>query len=361
LDALAPPHVILVHGEAGEMGRLKRALDNKAAADDKKMSVYTPKNCQPVEIIHKGERIAKITGLLAEQEIEEGDHVAGVLVQKDFGTMLIAPEDVNNYTKLRTSLVTQRQLVPSKIPISTLRFALEALFEGLHVVSTLAPEEDEEEEEDAEEEANKPAAKKKAAPKKKATTSRAKKAKTEPSEVEAREGEDKFDVDKADGLSINDGMVTIRKRFADEITGVEHVVIEWNSDPLTDMIVDATLSAILQLESEPEALKEAEAGLRDAIKKKDETSAEKWRLRVVAAMLSAQFGELKVNEKKATLSLNIDGIDAVLEYRTRTVLCDNDALKQRVETTVSRIDEAIGDAAYAHAVHSLSASSTKFA
>jgi cleavage and polyadenylation specificity factor subunit 3 len=51
----------------------------------------------------------------------------------------------------------------------------------------------------------------------------------------------------------------------------------------------------------------------------------------------------------------------VLEYRTRTVLCDNDALKQRVETTVSRIDEAIGDAAYAHAVHSLSASSTKFA
>ena len=78
-------------------------------------------------------------------------------------------------------------------------------------------------------------------------------------------------------------------------------------------------------------------------------------------MLSAQFGELKVNEKKATLSLNIDGIDAVLEYRTRTVLCDNDALKQRVETTVSRIDEAIGDAAYAHAVHSLSASSTKFA
>ena len=169
--------------------------------------------------------------------------------------------------------MTQRQLVPSKIPISTLRFALEALFEGLHVVSTLAPEEDEEEEEDAEEEANKPAAKKKAAPKKKATTSRAKKAKTEPSEVEAREGEDKFDVDKADGLSINDVMVTIRKRFADEITGVEHVVIEWNSDPLTDMIVDATLSAILQLESEPEALKEAEAGLRDAIKKKDETSA----------------------------------------------------------------------------------------
>ena len=57
--------------------------------------------------------------------------------------MLIAPEDVNNYTKLRTSTLTQRQLVPSKIAIGTLRFALEALLEGLHTVATLAPEETE--------------------------------------------------------------------------------------------------------------------------------------------------------------------------------------------------------------------------
>jgi len=360
LDTLAPPHVILVHGEAGEMGRLKRALDAKAAADDKKMNVYTPKNCQPVEIIHKGERIAKLTGLLAEREIEEGDRVAGVLVQKDFGTMLIAAEDVNNYTKLRTSLVTQRQLVPSKVPISTLRFALEALFEGLHVVSTLAAEEPEEEEEDeeTEETEKKPASKKKPASTAK-TSARAKKVKTDPAEVEAREGENKFDVRGEDGLSINDGMVTVRKRVADDVTGVEHVVIEWCSDPLTDMIVDATLSAILQLENEPEGLKEAEEGLKEAIKTKDDSSAEKWRLRVVAAMLSAQFGEAKVNEKKATLSLSVDGVDAVVEYRTRTVICDNEAMKQRLDTTISRIDEAIADAAYARAVHSLSASSTR--
>ena len=359
LDTLAPPHVILVHGEAGEMGRLKRALDAKAAADDKKMNVYTPKNCQPVEIIHKGERIAKLTGLLAEREVEEGDRVAGVLVQKDFGTMLIAAEDVNNYTKLRTSLVTQRQLVPSKVPISTLRFALEALFEGLHVVSTLVAEEaEEDEDEENEETEKKPASKKKPASTAK-KSSRAKRVKTDPAEVEARAGEDKFDVRREDGLTINDGMVTVRKRFADEVTGIEHVVIEWCSDPLTDMIVDATLSAILQLENEPEGLKEAEEGLKEAIKTKDDSSAEKWRLRVVAAMLSAQFGEAKVNEKKATLALSVDGIDAVVEYRTRTVVCDNEAMKQRLDTTISRIDEAIADAAYARAVHSLSASSTR--
>ena len=354
LDTLAPPHVVLVHGEAGEMGRLKRALDAKAAADDKQMSVYTPKNCQAVQIIHKGERIAKLTGLIAEREVEEGDVVAGVLVEKDFGHMLIAPEDVNNYTKLRTSTLTQRQLVPSKIAIGTLRFALEALFEGLHTVATLAPEETEEEEEAGDEEKEGTKGEKKPAAK-----SRAKKAKMEElTDVEA--AENKFEI-ITEGLSINDGMVTIRKRYADDVTGVEHVVIEWNSDPLTDMIVDATLSAILQLESEPENLKEAEAGLRDAIKTKDERSAEKWRLHVVAAMLEAQFGKPKVNEKKATLTLNIDGIEVIVEYRTRTVLCENESLRQRLDTTIGRIDEAIGDAAYAHAVHSISASSTKFA
>lgn len=361
LDTLAPPHVVLVHGEAGEMARLKRALDAKAAADDKQMAVYTPKNCQSVEIIHKGERIAKLTGLLAEREVEEGDVLAGVLVEKDFGHMLIASDDVNNYTKLRTTTVTQRQLVPSKIPIGTLRFALEALFEGLHTVSTLAPEEDEGVEEDEENAEDVKETKRTKTSTKTAAKNRAKKAKTEVAEVEAREGEDKFDVVKSDGLSINDGMVTLRKRFADEVTGAEHVLIEWSSDPLTDMIVDAILSAILQLESEPEGLKEAEAGLRDAIKTKDERSAEKWRLRVVASMLAAQFGEPTVDEKKATLKLNIDGVNVVVEYRTRTVLCDNESLKQRLDTTIGRIDEAIGDAAYAHAVHSISASSTKFA
>jgi cleavage and polyadenylation specificity factor subunit 3 len=243
--------------------------------------------------------------------------------------------------------------VPSKLPISTLRFALEALFEGLHTISTLMPEEEEDEEnaEDGNAETTEPAKKKPRA---------TKKAKKEIAEVEASSGENKFDVTKAEGLSINAGMVTIRKRYADEVTGVEHVVIEWNSDPLTDMIVDATLSAILQLENEPEGLKEAEEGLRDAIKDKDTIEAEKWRLKVVGAMLSAQFGHAKVNEKKSTLSLNIDGTDVTVEYRTRTVLCDNEALKQRLDVTIGRIDEAIGDAAYSNAVRSLSASSTKF-
>ena len=73
LDALAPPHVVLVHGEAGEMGKLKRALEGKAAADGKKMLVYSPKNCQAVEIKHSGSKTAKVIGR-ARREPAAGAH-----------------------------------------------------------------------------------------------------------------------------------------------------------------------------------------------------------------------------------------------------------------------------------------------
>ena len=145
LDTLAPPQSSSFTAQAGEMGRLKRALDAKAAADDKKMNVYTPKTVNPSRSFTRAS--ASPNSLVFSPNGKSKRAIAsGVLVQKDFGTMLIAAEDVNNYTKLRTSLVTQRQLVPSKVPISTLRFALEALFEGLHAVSTLVAEEAEEDE-----------------------------------------------------------------------------------------------------------------------------------------------------------------------------------------------------------------------
>ena len=82
LDALAPPHVVLVHGEAGEMGKLKRALEGKAAADGKKMLVYSPKNCQAVEIKHSGSKVAKVIGALAENPPRRGRTSGGCWCRK---------------------------------------------------------------------------------------------------------------------------------------------------------------------------------------------------------------------------------------------------------------------------------------
>ncbi len=43
LDALDPPHVVLVHGEANEMQRLKKALEQRSKVLGSSRTVYTPK------------------------------------------------------------------------------------------------------------------------------------------------------------------------------------------------------------------------------------------------------------------------------------------------------------------------------
>lgn len=63
LDLVNPPHVVLVHGEAGEMMRLKRALEQRAKATDRVRNLYTPKVTQPVHIRHQPRHIAKVCQL----------------------------------------------------------------------------------------------------------------------------------------------------------------------------------------------------------------------------------------------------------------------------------------------------------
>ena len=50
LDAIKPPHVVLVHGEVTEMGRLKTALIDGAAAIGVPRNVYMPRNNQAVMV-----------------------------------------------------------------------------------------------------------------------------------------------------------------------------------------------------------------------------------------------------------------------------------------------------------------------
>ena len=50
---------MLVHGEATEMGRLKRALEQRAAATGQPRTLYMPRVTQPVHIAHKTSYTAK--------------------------------------------------------------------------------------------------------------------------------------------------------------------------------------------------------------------------------------------------------------------------------------------------------------
>ena len=57
LNELRPPNIILVHGEANEMGRLKAKLQTQFA--DQNVNVLSPRNCQTVEMFFKGEKLQK--------------------------------------------------------------------------------------------------------------------------------------------------------------------------------------------------------------------------------------------------------------------------------------------------------------
>lgn len=60
IEKLQPPHVVLVHGEATEMGRLKDALASQAAVHGEKRTFYMPRVTQAVQIAHKAQRIVKV-------------------------------------------------------------------------------------------------------------------------------------------------------------------------------------------------------------------------------------------------------------------------------------------------------------
>jgi len=355
LDILNPPHVVLVHGETSEMARLKRALEAKAVADGKEMNVFAPKNCQSVEIRYRGEKVAKVAGSLASDCLPvEGQEVRGVLVAKDFGHLLVAPEDVRDHARLRTSVVTQRQLIPCEVNIDTLRFALEALFEGMHAVRTLRMpkkssfKNEEDDDENIIEE-------KKTEEKKSLTKGRkTKKAKKEVAMIKKEEDEEDDDDKWEEGVSIDNGAVTLRKAKKSDEVGVEHVILEWASDPFADVLADATLSVVLQLNREPETLKAYERDHAIAMKENDTEAVELLRFKMAVAMLEAQFGKAqKVDEKTRVLEMNVDAKRVTILHATRTVACDEDeSTRSRVELALGRIDEAIADCSYARRVRS---------
>lgn len=109
---LKPPHVVLVHGEANEMSRLKAALVREYESDpDTNIEFHNPRNTVAVELFFRGEKMAKVVGNLAKRKPEEGDPISGVLVKRNFNYHIMAPNDLQKYTNMTMSTVTQRQSI----------------------------------------------------------------------------------------------------------------------------------------------------------------------------------------------------------------------------------------------------------
>lgn len=123
--ALHPPQIILVHGEANEMAKLKQGLTDQYRDDLKNpIAIHNPKNTQAVELHFRGEKTAKVIGTLAMEPPAEDKKLGGVLVKRNFNYHLMAPGDVRKYTDLAMSNISQTLTVSFQQPLETIQKVL---------------------------------------------------------------------------------------------------------------------------------------------------------------------------------------------------------------------------------------------
>jgi len=142
ISKVEPKHIILVHGQKDEMGRLKGALmfQYKQQPENKRPTITMPPNGQEVKLKFLRRRSAKVLGKLAdrEQDPSEGESVKGILVtQNNISTKFVAPEDLQTYTQLRVGSVSSKLHVPYAASVETLRLYLNEMFGDITEVSSL--------------------------------------------------------------------------------------------------------------------------------------------------------------------------------------------------------------------------------
>ncbi|GFY90730.1 cleavage and polyadenylation specificity factor 73-I [Actinidia rufa] len=129
LKELMPPNIILVHGEANEMGRLKQKLITLFA--DGNTKIISPKNCQSVEMYFNSEKMAKTIGKLAEKMPEISETVSGLLVKKGFTYQIMAPDDLHIFSQLSTANVIQRISIPYSGAFGVIKHRLKQIYESV--------------------------------------------------------------------------------------------------------------------------------------------------------------------------------------------------------------------------------------
>ncbi|KAG8368810.1 hypothetical protein BUALT_Bualt15G0085500 [Buddleja alternifolia] len=129
LQELMPPNIILVHGAANEMARLKQKLLSVFA--DGNTRIITPKNCQSVEMHFNSQKMAKTIGKLAEKTPEVGETVSGLLVKKGFTYQIMEPEDLHIFSQLSTGNIIQRITIPYSGAFAVIKYRVKQIYESV--------------------------------------------------------------------------------------------------------------------------------------------------------------------------------------------------------------------------------------
>ncbi|OZJ05276.1 hypothetical protein BZG36_01937 [Bifiguratus adelaidae] len=239
IDEISAPHVVLVHGEANTMGRLKSALHSRFVERDKNIKIHTPRNCDTVSLHFRGEKMAKTIGSLAAKYPTEEQPLSGILVSKDYQMQIMSPDDLSQYSGgLVATVITQRLWVGFWAGVELLRWHLVMMFgevedlneskDSVAKTETTDGEQGNPEENDT------------------------KNVKAEPLE----EGEEQMTPNGTDTLS---GEVHWRvfdlisiKTFKSK---PHQLLLEWIGNPVNDVVADSVLAVVLSVESSPASVK----------------------------------------------------------------------------------------------------------
>jgi len=217
--------------------------------------------------------------------------------------VIVAPEDLPAFTKLRTGRVLHRQAValpdedqeeedeeeeegaagPSRGGVgghslsrgfAAVRLALEVAFEGIEGSGRLAVRSSRSRSRSVE-------------PQKEGQEQDGGKGK---GEQRGQAGDEQEEEEEAVTVG---GVVTVRHRPANPEQGHgRHVVIEWEGGALGDLVADAVVAVVLQAAGEPRAAARADAARRAALGRGDRAAARDAEADLVAALLRAQFGRV---------------------------------------------------------------------
>ena len=299
IRALRPPHVVLVHGEANEMGRLKAALvreyeseDNENESDAEKVSVekikpsfHNPRNTVAVELYFRGEKMAKVMGSLAEVKPEDGNKVSGILIKRNFNYHIVSPNDLTKYTDMTMSTVTQRMSVYYSGTFELLHFMVSQLSGDVQLVQS---------ESDS------------------------------PSNAASQSTETRKVIRAFGAVDI----IYDRRMVM--------VTLEWIASPVNDMYADAVLCSILQAES----MESMPSYVPSVSGKVDKMHFKE----CLIEMLQEMFGDESVPRHSSgdQFEVMVDSKRARIDLGTFEVQCQEDlVLQQMVQTAVSKLAHSL--------------------
>ncbi|KAI0330167.1 mRNA 3'-end-processing protein YSH1 [Cubamyces sp. BRFM 1775] len=301
MELVKPQHIVLVHGEATGMGRLKAAMQDRYKSRDEEIKIHTPRNLETLELTFRSERVAKAIGTLASKPPQPNDVISGLLVAKDYSYTLLDPRDLRDFAGLTTCVVTQRQKVALGVGWDLVRWHLEGMF-----------------------------------------------------------GQIEEGVDKDGVLTMRVmGAVDVKHTQEHELT------LEWDSSASNDMIADSTLALIAGIDKSPASVKltttphehthapkhaHPHADVFDPVTRIQRLA---WFLEEhfdsVELHMPEEMDESEASEdaREPSLLVQIYEAEAVINLKTLTVTSTSESLRKRVEavldmavTTTSSLSEA---------------------